>query len=76
MGTCGQCVAWEEHLGPRRACCGILLLSESTVETDYVDGVTVENAVRKVLDTFQALKTGDTAADDSDVGVVQSYFEL
>lgn len=46
------------------------------METDYVDGGTVENAVGKVLDTFQALKTGDTAADDSDVGVVQSYFEL
>ena len=46
------------------------------MNTNYVDGGTVENAVGKVLNTFRALKTRDTTADDSDVGVVQSYFEL
>lgn len=46
------------------------------MDPDHVDGGTVDHAVRKVLDASGALEARDAAADDGDVGAVESGFEF
>jgi len=46
------------------------------MNADNVDSRAFERAVREVLDAVEALEARDTAADNSDVRVVQANREL
>jgi hypothetical protein len=46
------------------------------MNTNHVNGGAFKRAVREILDAIEALEARDTAADDSDVRVVQADREL
>jgi hypothetical protein len=76
LGSSSQCVAWNEHIRPRRSGSGVTFFGKVSMNPDNIDRSAVENAIREILDTTHFLGSGNTTTYNSDVGVVETSGEL